>query len=757
MDTEAAFENEVLRVCRALFAKDRPYQGSIFLDEKERDGIFIGEDAVVVVEATVSTKLDKAKKDGRKLEQACNRLSQEHRFKAVKGYFVTREEPTAEQRRFIDGLAAPIVTCSLTQLRSMLIDSREYLSLRNKYQFGSAVNPGTGSTSDLGEYIDVQLTSNSSDSRTFTAADIANSTARGRTVVLLGDYGAGKSTTLRQVHNLLSERHRRASNEPFPVFLNLRDHQGQKEPDEALRRHANKVAFDSPTRLVRAWRAGEVHLILDGYDEIAATGWLGRTSDLRQIRHRSVELIRRFVDQTPLEVGITLSGRRHFFDNQAELERSLSLGSRNPTILFTDEFNPGQIQQYLTTFGWQGALPDWVPSRPLLLGYLVSSGLLQDLANGESLDPASGWDMLLDRICQREAKMEVGIDGTTIRQVVERLATIARGCTSGIGPIFKDDLARAFTEVCGYAPDEGSYVLLQRMPGLGTMDLSDGSRHFVDGDLADTARSGDLVRYIASAGVDSGIEQLQGTVTAQGPLGVSVSALRCRVAGVSGAQTLPMATRLKNRGASDALALDCVRVGLMLGGIASAPRIAVQEQLIDSLVFTDIESDLEALVFADCIIELLDITDYEGSGSLPRFERCSLGVVLGAASLSTLPPGHFVDCTFDSFDPSAKTTQALLATAGLTPRQRVLLTILKKTYLQRGTGRKDSALVRGLDDKHRLYVSELLALLLASGLLARGRSGSATVYFPVRGMQRRVRSILEAGASSQDPILTAAR
>ncbi|HMD77218.1 MAG TPA: hypothetical protein VKG86_07575, partial [Terracidiphilus sp.] len=41
-------------------------------------------------------------------------------------------------------------------------------------------------------------------------------------------------------------------------------------------------------------------------------------------------------------------------------------------------------------------------------------------------DPAKGWDLVIDRICAREAEIEAGIDGQTIRKILERLATKAR-------------------------------------------------------------------------------------------------------------------------------------------------------------------------------------------------------------------------------------------------------------------------------------------------------------------------------------------
>ncbi|TCL79658.1 MULTISPECIES: NACHT domain-containing protein [unclassified Curtobacterium] len=365
-DDEQLFEAEVLRVARALWVPNRPFQGSVILDGAERDGIFVGDDIVAVVEATVSKRLDKAKKDGDKLKQASERLSKSHPLKAIKGYFVTRDEPTAEQRQYINSLRSGVVACSFAQLRSLLINSREYLNVRQAYAFGSARNLDTGAPKDLDVYVPIGLLeeSTSGRARVHSVADIANRMSSGGTTVLLGDFGAGKSMTIREVHSRLASSHLKNPEKRFPVTLNLRDHQGQKAPDEALRRHCQAIGFEEGTKLVRAWRAGQVDILLDGFDEIATTGWLSQAVSLRQIRRNSVELIRNFTDQTPDGAGIFLTGRRHLFDSNTELSGALGISSRNPLVLSTDDFSEAQVTEYLTARGWDGSLPGWLPPRP---------------------------------------------------------------------------------------------------------------------------------------------------------------------------------------------------------------------------------------------------------------------------------------------------------------------------------------------------------------------------------------------------------
>ncbi|MCI0156807.1 NACHT domain-containing protein [Leifsonia shinshuensis] len=755
---EQLFEEEVLRVSRALFAKDRPYQGATYLDASERDGIFIGDDVVVVVEATVSRRLEKAQKDGDKLKQACERLAKEHRFKGVKGYFVTRDEPTADQRRYIEQIDANVVACSLTQLRSKLIDANEYLTVREMYAFGSARNPASGSMTDLDTYVPFSLSHLTETSeRSFSTKELADRTLEGGLTVLTGDFGAGKSMTLREVHRILAAGTLKKRTLKFPLTLNLRDHQAQTEPDEAIRRHASRVGFGSGTQLVRAWRAGEVSLLLDGFDEIATTGWLGQATELRDIRRRSVELVRKFVEQSPAGCGILLTGRRHFFDSASEMRQSLGIAARDPLMLTADQFTNQQVSTYLERHGWTGALPNWLPARPLLLGYLATSGAIKQLAESTTdVGPAEGWDLLLERLCAREATMEFGVDGPTIRRILERLATVARGKPDGTGPLFKEDLALAFYQVCNYNPDEGSYQLLERLPGLGVLDETDGSRHLIDPSLASAAGAGDVVRFVIAHGADESLGDLRRTAVPLNQLGISVSEFIARRTDISGSHVLAVAKRIAGA-ASDALVLDMARLALELGETGEWPALTFSELYLESIVVADVDEDLQSLNFVDCVVATLDLTEYDGDRSLPVFRRCAFGVVKGAGSLASLPTGHFQDCGFDQFDPASKTTRGILASPGLSSRQRVILTILKKVYMQAGSGRKDSALTRGLDDKLRALVPLAVESLINADLIVTGRAGGNTIYYPVRGATGRVRQMLESGSSSSDQVMADAR
>jgi NACHT domain len=752
-DEERAFEAEVLNLARALFAPEESFQGAAYLDGAERDGIFITSESVVIVECTVSRRKDKAEKDGKKLRQACDRSVRSNPYKSIKGYFVTRDEPTADQRSVISRLGAPIVACSIDQLRAMLINSAEYLSARDQYPFGSAQDPTTGDFRSLGSYVPLLL-SRIDDGSLSSIEDIGSNLICGARIVLVGDYGAGKSMTLRELFKKLETKHRAHTKSSFPVFLNLRDHQGQTDPAEALERHAKRIGFGQPSRLVRTWLSGGITLFLDGFDEIATPGWLGRTSGLRDIRRRSVELIRQFVQMTPSSSGVIVAGRSYFFDSNAEMRQSLNLPGET-ILLSTSDFTDSQMKTFLAAKGWAETVPDWLPSRPLLLGYLAATGLLAEVAMVEhDLSPGAGWNLLLDRISAREATIEVGVDGPTVRRLIERLATLARRSPDGMGPLTTSDLTEAFQAVCGYLPDEGSYQLLQRLPGLGVQDPADGSRHFIDSSLADAARAGDIVHFIQDPySTPSPFDGVTGTVSVLDSLGVDVGGTQLRAVSVSRRKVYVALERIRRQQFSDALAVDTIRVAITIPDHDSnAPAITIREISLPRLLLGSEASGLDSITFEDCIIQVLDLTEYEGADPLPLFRCCIFGSVIGVASFLALQPDRFVECQVEEFDATSRTTQGILSLVGLPPEKRVMLTILKKIYAQAGSGRQESALGRGLDPANKVYVSGAVGTLLSEGLIGVTRQGNVKVYVPVKGAGGRVRRILEAPTTTQDPI-----
>ncbi len=746
------FENEVRRIARELWPSAR-YSGARVLEGRERDGVFETEECIHIVEATTSRKKDKAEEDCKKLATLAAKLQKTTVTRASRGWFVTRDEPTPDQRKAAERHRPLLTILSFAQFQSLLIDSRAYLSARDNCAFGSVRDPATGATSPSVDYIELLL-SNAATGAVDTPEKVVGDLAAGGRFVLLGDYGAGKSMTLRWIYRELRAAHLRNESHRFPVYINLRDHYGQNDPTELLERHARSVGFPNPVHLVRAWRAGYVHLLLDGFDEVTALNIQGLWRKLQDNRYRAMEAVRRLLREHPPEAGLAVAGRAHFFDSEKERRNALGL-TEDFVELSLNEFTDEQVRDYLRKSGLEGFVPSWLPSRPLLVAYLASRRLLAEVladssADGGELDPAVGWDLLLDRIANREAQIEAGIDGTTVRRILERLATKARGSPSGLGPLATDAIVEAFREICGYPPDERGMVLLQRLPGLGVDREDEGSREFIDEDFVDACRAGDIVDFIEHP-FDFEPAALSAIESAAGILGIAVASRHCRARKHSAGKLNAAITRAAEV-SPGYLPADLARVAADCG-IAVEQQLYVRNVYIPELDLTDRIGNMNAVQFQECFFGRIGLdTDVEPD-QLPRFLGCFIDELDGRVTREDLPEGVFDDtCIVESYATRAATTNDVMA-LGLPLGVRVLLTVLKKLYQRRGAGRKESALFRGLDHGARRLVPDILRLVQREGLAMPSRRGEVTVWLPDRNSMRRVGKIIAAPTSQDDELL----
>ena len=438
-EEDRIFEDKVRRVARLIY-EGSDTAGPVIIDGLERDGVFVTDDFVVAIEATRSRGVAKAKKDSGKLRDLVTKLSRKYPDKAVKGFFITSEDPTAAQNVEVAKAGSQVTSMSFATFEARLVDVNQYVMDRRRYVFGSALDPVTQDLDVQGKYIHTDLVKLPERIETRSIKQIRSELDKGTKVVLLGDFGVGKSMALREIFLSFAKDRLAGRDHSMLIHLNLRDHQGQTEPTEALERHARLIGFPKPNQLVRAWRSGRAVLLLDGFDEISAGNWPGRVGSLRDVRRRSVGLVRHFMEQASSTTGVLLVGRSHFFDDRDEMCTALGLPS-TALCLSASDLTDAQVRELLSSRNWGEAVPDWLPTRPLLVAHLAARGVLNDLRLVEDdLDAAGSWDFLLDQISQREARIDIGIDGTKVRGILERLATRARVSTSGLGPLSFEDV-----------------------------------------------------------------------------------------------------------------------------------------------------------------------------------------------------------------------------------------------------------------------------------------------------------------------------
>lgn len=289
-------------------------------------------------------------------------------------------------------------------------------------------------------------------------------------------------------------------------------------------------------------------------------------------------------------------------------------------------------------------------------------------------------------------------------------------------------------------------VLLQRLPGLTARDQEIGARSFVDIELAETLRAGAVTRFIENPHASEAPKALLRHPLTE--FGCAVTALLSERHSVAEAQYRVAATFALTRLNQPILALDCL--------ISGASRM--QEAGIDCGGLSVLDAaadviDLDIMRFKDlrleqCTINVLRLGDV-GSHGL-ALVRCLFGRVEGASDIRGLPD-WIQEAAVDAFD-DTQTNAAILKLDVPTP-VRILLTLIRKLFVQRGSGRKESAVYRGLPGISKSVVDSVLGAMESEGLVFHTSSSGDTIWHGERTHKSRVMAILAAPKASRDPLV----
>ncbi len=471
---------------------------------------------------------------------------------------------------------------------------------------------------------------------------------------------------------------------------------------------------------------------------------------------RALSAVRRLVTETPPEAGVLIAGRGHYFASQPEMLEAL--GAADATVLQLQDFDADQARQFLQSDEADLQLPEWLPTRPLLLSHLLSRGLLLTVAGlPPDIEPAAAWRGLLDMIAQREAKIYASVPPTTIGALIRRLATTAKAASDGQGRLGIDDLQRVFEEVSGRSTDEEVLQLLLRLPGLALAESSGAEfRLFADNSLAAAAYGEDLAEYLVSPYQGHPLCDSASWSDASEDLAIEVAALALMDGAITARQVLAACDHRMAVHQYDAVLMDAVRVVDEFPAVTVAGSYLVEGVSIGTMTVGSEAPAAARTHVRDSLIEILDFAQAESDMALPTFERCLVAQVEGVAELPSRYAKHFIDCQIESFSAVTATTAGILALP-LGLDDRVGLSILHKVYAKRGAGRKDSALPRGLEPAARERVPDVVAALVSAGLLTVTSRGSDLVYRPTKGRRGAVADYLAAPASLTLASLTAVR
>jgi hypothetical protein len=190
--------------------------------------IFLSDDAQIFIEMTEQRNLNKVREDVVKLQTARAAYLAENNSYA-RCYCVVNG--TVTQGMVAAGAPHRIRILSFDDFAAIFFDFDKYRFARENAAFGSAINPLTGAK-DIRDYVPVKYRVDGS-SKEVGRDEIAKMIRQGRRVVLLGEYGTGKSRCTREVFKELSVT--ATADNIYPIALNLREFWGLRRAPEPSR------------------------------------------------------------------------------------------------------------------------------------------------------------------------------------------------------------------------------------------------------------------------------------------------------------------------------------------------------------------------------------------------------------------------------------------------------------------------------------------------------------------------------------------
>ncbi|WP_449221229.1 NACHT domain-containing protein [Tistrella mobilis] len=752
-DNDLEFESFVRKIASEIW-QARGYTGPITVDGRERDGILESENNIYCIEITVSKAAKHTKDACRKLESLIQKLRKQHPDKGVTGWYITRHEATGEQGSILKSFSHVIVHKTYDQFYGTMIDAKQYLMERPKKPFGSVRNPENDRFDTEVKYTPTKILETRSGKVEHSSTIFRSISRAPLRALLIGEYGAGKSMTLRDIYQRLSRNYMDGSDSQFPVYINLRDHIEQFDPDECLRRHAVSVGINTPEKLIRAWRSGLTYLLLDGFDELAPRIVTSSKIRAQNLRNSAVSLVKRFVDETPMEGSIIIAGRDNYFDNDEELCEAI--GARKGWSIYKiHDLDDDDLDRFIRDQGWSGGLPSWLPKKPLLIAYIKKDDLFN---NGDDdnirwdRDPVQGWDYLIDKICVREVEqVYLALEPSELRSIYGRLSTMCRRKDNRRGPLTFSDSSQAFIDVTGVEPEERSITAILRLPGLSgavpsapDSEIERGSRYFVDTDFADALSAEDLYHAVRSP-YHYKYKTHEKIIHPIGYLacGIFMHKMQFKVG-----EQIGEALRVFSSGYEEYYQNLCI--DLIKLATENRERIPQNIFLHDIYMETlDIEDhvDISNVKFVSCAFEVININIDDLNG-FPNFEGCQIGqinvnpsvfdeIIKVISVCNEIDEKVLNDFTYDD-----------LRQFEIPDQFMDLLSILDKLFVQSLSGRLESAMYRGRPPERRRSIDSILRNMEREGWISYSKRAGERIIVPERTKALEARRIISGRETS---------
>ncbi len=693
----------------------------------------------IIIEASENQALDKVRTDIAK-HNAC-RFALISKGIYVTNYIVLKDQPTLSMQT--TGNENYVKVLSYKTFSNEFIDFQSYSHLRSQKIFGSSVNPFSGKM-DAIKYTPVYYEL-ITPKKEIVLKDITKHLLENKNIVLIGNYGTGKSRCIRELFQQLIKLNLDNNKFIYPIAINLKDNWGTKRAEEIIRRHFDDLGIsDTSDSIIKLLDSENLVFLLDGFDEIGAQIWSEDSSKLQQIRSASLSGIKDLINKTNGSVIIT--GREHYFNTHSEMLKALGLSNiTNPPLLIKckDEFSEAEMQNYLKSLSKYINLPNWLPRRPLICQIIneLDTAVVEKLFI-DSSNSIEFWQTLMENICDRESRIHSILDSEIIFKIFEEIAEITRVKVDNLGPLSVSEINSAFEKVVGTPPVDESAVMLQRLPALGRISSESRDRQFIDFYILDGLRAKNLIKYV---------ETLDYTILNTkwknhlGILGIELISHRISLQKSANIyfEYLKQSLQCPNK--------------MISGDILAALIVSAKNKIfdLDNLKIKDTEisvinlsrSLIDNFTIEDSIIDIIDISN-SGSCNI-TIKSCIITTVHGVKSQAELPD-FMVENEIENY---IETSIASEESYDFTPSQMVFISLIKKIYLSSSKGKLETELLNTCGGNGNKDIAiKILTLLTKEKIIGKSHEKAETKYNYKGFHEQKILKILNELTSSKDDL-----
>jgi len=690
----------------------------------------------IIVEISENISLEKVRTDISKVSVIKPYLMSKEIY--CETFLVLNGDPTDSMMTTGEGCKVNVL--SYISFSKKFLDYNSYFHGRIQKSFGSSVNPFSGEP-DTTDYTPV-FYENVRTKKEILLKDIINLLLDGKRIILLGNYGTGKSRCIREIFRSLNNKE--FSKLLYPIAINLKENWGISRYEELIRRHFGNLGVSSlADSALKVINSDSFIFLLDGFDEIGAQSWSDNSNKLQQIRSSSLSGIKDLILNT--KSPLLIAGREHYFNSDDEMFKALGLSKTETIILRSkDEFSEPEMEKYLKSISSLVELPLWLPRRPLICQIINS--LDKDKLEEILLDTYSAvefWNTLILNVCVREARISTLLDSEKIFKILKLIARLTRGKSFNVGPLSMLEINRSFEIIIGTQPVDESAVMLQRLPALGRVSSESMDRQFIDFYILDGLRADDLIDIV----YNNKVEVLNETwINSLKRTGIEIVAKK--IANDKSANTFIEFLKLSILSNNKVISGDIIAslVFYATKHTLDMGALVINRVCISTIDFSS--SLIENFIIQDSYIEEIDVSNC--SFSRISFRDCTISKVYGVSKFSELP-SCLNSSLIENYEKESLNSNKKYF--GLNPSQMILISLLKKSYFYNGKGRLESELLKSFgSSKDKCTATKLLKYLSNEKVLIKTLDNGHTTYTPKGFQRQRITKILNDLNASDDSI-----